>query len=464
MPRLLVLVLTLCAWLASAGEAPPAADVEPPPPPEAAPEPPNLEPLLALITSSDDPAFHLDILKGIGGAITGFDRLPAPPSWKAVQAKLATSALPEVRTRAQALGVLFGDQSAFTALRRVLRDTAAPIDKRQEALNGLVAGKDPGVGADCRALLAEPELRVTALRALAGSDDPATADTILAGYPSWNPGERLEAVTALAGHAVGGRRLAAAMAAGTVPPRDLDAACVRLLHSLKDAEVDAALGRLGLSPKPRDAAAIERELAAFKRRLTGGLLARGDRSYGRMVFMRTCMQCHSLYGEGGTVGPDITGHNRGDLDYLLLNIVDPNALIGADYQVVVVRLRSGRVLTGLVAEESTASITVKTSAGPVTVPRADITAKEVAPTSMMPDGILSQLDDQELGDLFVYLMTKEQAAMPSGPRPAVQPALAPLPEAGSVRGMTSLQVFLGAIFWLVLAAVIGVYVAMARPK
>jgi mono/diheme cytochrome c family protein len=55
-------------------------------------------------------------------------------------------------------------------------------------------------------------------------------------------------------------------------------------------------------------------------------------SRGRAVFMKTCAQCHTLFGEGGKVGPDLNGSGRGDLEYILTNVVDPNAVVGKDYR------------------------------------------------------------------------------------------------------------------------------------
>ena len=49
-----------------------------------------------------------------------------------------------------------------------------------------------------------------------------------------------------------------------------------------------------------------------------------DVNLGRAVFAKTCLNCHTLYGVGGKVGPEITGANRGNIDYLLENILDPS--------------------------------------------------------------------------------------------------------------------------------------------
>ena len=86
-----------------------------------------------------------------------------------------------------------------------------------------------------------------------------------------------------------------------------------------------------------------------------------DLTLGRAVFAKTCQQCHTLFGAGGKVGPDLTGSNRADLDYVLSNVLDPSALIGKDYLAHVVATTDGRVLTGIVRAEDKDAITLVTA-------------------------------------------------------------------------------------------------------
>ncbi len=93
---------------------------------------------------------------------------------------------------------------------------------------------------------------------------------------------------------------------------------------------------------------------------------------GRAVFAKTCAQCHNLFGTGGNVGPELTGSNRADLDYLLGNVYDPSALIGKDYQATVLALKDGRVLTGIVRAEDKDAITLVTANETLIIPRAEV--------------------------------------------------------------------------------------------
>lgn len=136
------------------------------------------------------------------------------------------------------------------------------------------------------------------------------------------------------------------------------------------------------------------------------ILARGsgDPARGRPLFARTCGSCHTLFGDGGKIGPDLTGVNRKDLESLLTHIVDPSALIRPEYQAQRVRTTDGQVLVGLLAEETPAAITLVDAQNVRTVlPRARIEAMAASEVSLMPEKLLDPLTDQEVRDLFAYL-------------------------------------------------------------
>jgi len=116
-------------------------------------------------------------------------------------------------------------------------------------------------------------------------------------------------------------------------------------------------------------------------------------SKGRGVYNRVCAACHKLFGEGGEIGPDLTGSNRADLDYLLENILDPSAVIGRDYQLSTVKTRDGRLVAGMIHAATNDVITLKTLAETVTVPRKDVEALETSDVSMMPEGLFEVLTE-----------------------------------------------------------------------
>jgi cytochrome c oxidase cbb3-type subunit I/II len=143
--------------------------------------------------------------------------------------------------------------------------------------------------------------------------------------------------------------------------------------------------------------------------ITPVALSGADASRGRVVFKKTCASCHLLYGEGGKIGPDLTGSNRANLDYILLNSVDPSYDVPDGYKMVVIQTVDGRIVSGVIAEEDGTRVVLKTVEQPrIVIAKEDIEERTVSSKSMMPDGQLGQMKRQEVIDLIKYLRTTEQ--------------------------------------------------------
>jgi putative heme-binding domain-containing protein len=130
------------------------------------------------------------------------------------------------------------------------------------------------------------------------------------------------------------------------------------------------------------------------------------------VFSRTCQQCHTLFGEGGKVGPDITGSNRSDLDYILHNAVDPNAVIPNDYRTSNIETKDERSITGIVSKQDDNAITVVTANETLIIPRNELKSVAQTELSMMPEGLLQAISEDDVRDLLAYLRTPAQVPMP----------------------------------------------------
>ncbi len=153
-------------------------------------------------------------------------------------------------------------------------------------------------------------------------------------------------------------------------------------------------------------------IALLKQKLTPEVLAKGDQSQGRQVFTTLCSACHTLYGQGGKIGPDLTGSGRHDLAYILDNVVDPSAVVAADFRLSLVTLKDGRVLSGLIPERTDRTITLQTMTERLTIEKGDITDTQQMNQSLMPEGLLQTLNDTQVRDLASYLMGKEQVPLP----------------------------------------------------
>ncbi len=183
------------------------------------------------------------------------------------------------------------------------------------------------------------------------------------------------------------------------------------MRSLNDAGVNKKLAEVWgeLRDSPSDKQTL---IAKWKSQLTPAMLAQADKSQGRVVFNTACASCHTLYSEGGRVGPDLTGGGRDNLDYLLENIVDPSAVVTADFRMSIVDLKDGRVLNGLIAAKTERTVTLKTMTETLTVERGEITDTRESSVSLMPEGLLEALTLEQSRELIAYLMHKSQVPMP----------------------------------------------------
>ena len=383
------------------------------PPATAADAPSGLGDLLQVVRESTDPAVQRDVLRGIKAALAGRPHVDAPAGWTTVEATLTQSADPEIRSLSQSLGLTFGSPAAQESLRRIAADRQAATPARIQAIASLLLARTPNLAELLQSLCAEPELRPTALRGLAQFDDPRTASVLLAGLPSWPAEHRRDALNTLASRLAYARPLLDAVVAGKVNKGELGADLVRQLRNLKDAGLNAQLTQVwGVMQEPN--ADMTAEIERAKRRYWAGGSQPGDASRGRVVFNQVCAQCHHLFDTGGQVGPDITGANRGDLDYLLQNILYPNAVIPNEYRQSVLETKDGRVLTGLVKSSNGAAYTLQTANDLVSVPKGEVGKLELLETSMMPEGLLAGLEDRPFRDLLYYLTRPGQVPLPTG--------------------------------------------------
>ena len=369
--------------------------------------PPAFKFLMQALTQSDDAATQGNLLRGINKALEGRRGLTAPPEWEALATKLGQSASAEVREQAQTLGVTFGSGSALAAMRKVFADQNADQAARGKALESLLAAKDK----DTLPLLLETAkapgpLRRASLRGLSSYDDPRVAPFVVEVYASLGSEEKHEVLATLLARPASAKALLAALDAKTIPLGDLAAPQVRQLKGFKDAQI---VDWLRAHPALTIAVSNKQgEIARLKAALSPETIRAGDASHGRVLFSQSCALCHKLFDAGADIGPEITGANRTDVDYLLGNILDPNALIGKDYQSTTVETTDGRILVGMVRSEDANAITLKTLAGSIVVPRGDVSKIEVSEISMMPEGLVSALTPEQVRDLFAYLASPRQ--------------------------------------------------------
>src|SRR6185503_7687827 len=197
--------------------------------------------------------------------------------------------------------------------------------------------------------------------------------------------EKREALNALAARAAYAKTLMAAIGDGRVAKNALTADLIRQLRNLKSDDINAALTKV--YGTIRETTADKRaEIDKYRRIYGAGGSQPGDGSRGRVVFNKVCAQCHTLFDTGGKVGPDITGANRADLNYLLETIIDPNAVIPNEYRATEIETKDGRSLTGIVKIMGDKSLQLQTANEVITLPREEIGTMRQIESSMMPEG------------------------------------------------------------------------------
>lgn len=381
-------------------------------------QPPGGQDLLGMLTrtlaKSEEPATQLNVLRGMNAALMGKRNVAAPEGWNELYEKLKSNPNAEIRQQAQALSAIFGGGDALTEFRLTLADAKAPRDARRRALESLIGAKDVAAIPVLLSVAREAgPLRAAAIRGLAGFDDSQIPSTLLATYSGLNSDEKRDAMGTLLARLPWAKALLAAIDQKKVNRTDLSAPLARQLQDFKDAGINEWLAKNWGSVRA-SSADKQKEIAHYKTFLTPANFESADPQRGRAIYAQTCLACHMIFGSGGKVGPELTG-TYFDVDYLLQNILDPNALIGKDYQQTIIRTKDGQMLSGMVTGEDGTSVTLKTLAGTLSVQRVDIAEQTLSEVSMMPEGLLSVYADDEIRDLFAYLRQHGQIPMLATP-------------------------------------------------
>ncbi|MBT5017720.1 MAG: DUF1080 domain-containing protein [Planctomicrobium sp.] len=373
-----------------------------------------LELLVGGLANAKDDAVRLTFLKGIRSAVAGQKEVTLPEDWWKVYYELtepkSTSANFDVYLYTLGLGARFGNTNSSQKLEEIVVDEAGAYEERKVVFGFLVENDSKNLATIISQLLTGTTLRAEALRAAATINNAEIAKAIVSNYKTLNADEQTDARNALASRANYAIELLMAADSGAIPRKDLSADLIRQLRNLDDPSVTELLNKVWGVVRESD---FDRKklIASYLKLVKADSQSKADPHLGRAIFTKTCQQCHTLYGVGGKVGPDITGANRKDHNYLLSNILDPSSVMAKEYQPAVVVTDSGRVITGIVKEETNAILSIQTTNEIVQVPVNEIEARKQSDKSMMPDDLLKNLSDHESRSLVAYLSGTQQVSM-----------------------------------------------------
>jgi len=305
--------------------------------------------------------------------------------------------------------------------RGIIDSPNQPIDRRVRAIVELVAIKDTSLVPKLLSIVASSKasmvkgsvnsLLEAALRGLAEYDSPEIPSTIVDAYSSLSTSERRIAISALCGRAKSAIVLLKAIEVKQIPASDLSADLARQLEYLGDDQVKQILGKVWGQVRSTPADKVKL-IDDYKRLVANKSQPPADENLGQAVFAKTCQRCHLLYGQGQHLGPDLTGSNRANLDYLLENILDPSAVMANEYRQSILLTDSGQVITGIVRSENEKAVTIQTADAMVVIPKDEIEQRQVSEKSMMPEDQLNQFSPHEIRSLLAYLRGKGQVPQP----------------------------------------------------
>jgi putative membrane-bound dehydrogenase-like protein len=304
------------------------------------------------------------------------------------------------------LAASLGDPAGIGVAQEMLGSATVAEPLRVRAIEALILIRDPAVLQKTMAVVTDPKsgsmpLRGQLLGALGRLDQEKVGALVLAAYPKLESDLQVRAIELLTQRAVWGKLLLKAIAAKDLPASALNVNQVKRLLADKDPETARKVRDLWGTLREERNPEREKIVAQMRDLLhkTGG-----DPTRGRVVFNNVCAQCHKIYGEGQDVGPDITSNGRASFEQLLSNVFDPSLVIGAAYQATTVTTVKGRILTGLLVEDSPQRVVLKMQGGKLeTIVRRDIDEMEISKVSLMPEGFEKQLKPQEIADLFAFL-------------------------------------------------------------
>jgi putative membrane-bound dehydrogenase-like protein len=365
--------------------------------------------LVALMTELAD--VRGDVLAGMAAGLEGFSSAKKPKGWDEFSKAIEASGSDEFKGIVRNLSIVFGSGRAADELIAMVKNADGDANARLNAFKSLTRSAKPELLAVIRAQVNDKVLGTVSRSALAAYDDPSIPKQLLGSWPVRSEEQQAATVATLTSRASYAKELLEAVKAQKVPATAISPFQARQIRNLGDEALTKLLteawGEIRDTPEAKKA-----EFAKWEGILKSETLAKADKSKGRMIFMAACSACHKMYGQGGAIGPELTGSDRRNLKYLLENILDPNAVVPADYRVSVFQLKDGRTISGVIPEQTERTLTIQTPAERLVIERTQIVKQDQLTQSLMPEGLLTALGEENVINLIAYLMGEGQVELP----------------------------------------------------
>jgi putative heme-binding domain-containing protein len=340
------------------------------------------------------------LMAGLEAAYEGRTLTNLPDELAAAMAKAGASS-PTLKLRQ-------GDVAAVADALKLIADESADASKRQSLVAIFGTIRQPSCVPALLTVVTESRndsLRSAALASLQSYSDAAIGQSVVAAYKQMPDQVRDVAQSLLASRANWTLLFLQAIDAGTLDAKTVTEPTVRrfLLHESPEV---AALCKKHWGELAGPSAD---ELRAVIDKLTATIGSGSGNPYqGKELFTANCGKCHVLFNQGGKIGPDLTGYKRDDLRGMLLSVVNPSAEIREGFENYVARTSDGRTLTGLIADQDPSVLVIRGADGQnISLSRDEIDDLRASRQSLMPEGQLKVMTDQQIRDLFAYLRSSQ---------------------------------------------------------
>lgn len=343
------------------------------------------------------------LLRGFeqGLSAGGFEKTLPPALAETLQRYRANSPIAAVMLRLRQ-----GEDGAGNEALTLVRDTNQLSSDRVTLIDFIAQTKLAGAPAALSVCLNDSSLAVkrAALAALARFDDSSIGNSLAAAYQSLDSstGLRPDVVRIMASRPSWAVKLIAEIDALKIPAEEVSADMVVQMQAHDDQQLRPHLQRLWGKVR-----STPEEKRAQIERLNQLAKEKGDLTAGRKIYADTCAKCHRLFGEGGEVGPDLTGYERTNLDFLSLAMIDPSAAIREEYTNYQLLTVDGQLLTGILIDRNAQGVTLRTAEGQILkFPTGDIESVQASAVSLMPEDQLQGMTEQQIRDLMTYLTSE----------------------------------------------------------
>lgn len=326
-------------------------------------------------------------------------KTPPPAAWEKAKARF-----PEAETT-RYLDAIFGNAEAQATLIKQVENPSLSKTERERCL-GLLRRLGVRVPSSLVSrLLDSPDFRKAAIPMVKEMEDPAAAtELLIARFAALDVETRTAFLEVLTSRADLALPLLKAAVESRFDRKNLTSLHARQLANLRNPEVTKLMASLWDLSKETPAD-VKAKITNYRKAYAKSPASNYNTAAGKTHFQRLCISCHIMGGEGGRLGPDLSGTWRNGVDYFLENIIDPSAVVGADYQLNLITQKDGTVTAGMIEKETDTTLVIRTMTDTVSVPKTEVTGRQITPNSLMPAGLLDSLTANEANELLRFLTT-----------------------------------------------------------